>query len=100
MQNKFKETHDVFQKYYHLEKEKLRRMNKSQEMWFIVKPDEGEWKSMLFWRKIDSGAQGTGIFLIQDPADIKNPQQKQLIQARISFLEYVFLSILNTNYMD
>ncbi|PAV65858.1 hypothetical protein WR25_16433 [Diploscapter pachys] len=30
-----------FQKYYHLEKERLRRMNKSPEMWFIVKPDEG-----------------------------------------------------------
>lgn len=38
-------------------------------MWFIVKPDEG--------------AQGTGIYLINSPNQIRNVDQRQLVQVRI-----------------
>lgn len=46
------------------------RRKGSKDLWFIVKPDEG--------------AQGTGIYLINHPSQIKDVQQKQLIQEYIA----------------
>ncbi|CCD68978.2 Tubulin polyglutamylase ttll-11 [Caenorhabditis elegans] len=40
------------------------------EMWFIVKPDEG--------------AQGTGIYLINSPNQIRNVDQRQLVQEYVA----------------
>uniref|UniRef100_A0A1I7TLF6 Tubulin tyrosine ligase n=1 Tax=Caenorhabditis tropicalis TaxID=1561998 RepID=A0A1I7TLF6_9PELO len=40
------------------------------EMWFIVKPDDG--------------AQGTGIYLISNPSQIRNVDQQQLVQEYIT----------------
>ncbi|KAF1749595.1 hypothetical protein GCK72_026063 [Caenorhabditis remanei] len=40
------------------------------EMWFIVKPDEG--------------AQGTGIYLISNPSQIRDVNQQQLVQEYIA----------------
>ncbi|CAB3400776.1 unnamed protein product [Caenorhabditis bovis] len=56
---------DDFYAYYH----GRIRANKS-EMWFIVKPDEG--------------AQGTGIYLINNPDQIRNINVKQLVQEYIA----------------
>ncbi|CAI4225713.1 unnamed protein product [Auanema sp. JU1783] len=60
-----------FQSFYKKEAETRKRQNgKGAEMWFIVKPDEG--------------AQGTGIYLINHPNQIKNPDEKQLVQEYVA----------------
>lgn len=62
------------QTYYRDERERRIRTGRMEDMWFIVKPDEG--------------AQGTGIYLIRSPAEIVDPSQRQLIQVWLFSLEY------------
>ncbi|CAI5456246.1 unnamed protein product [Caenorhabditis angaria] len=57
-----------FHAYFHGRNRKENR--EREEMWFIVKPDEG--------------AQGTGIYLINNPDQIRDPAQKQLVQEYVA----------------
>ncbi|ULT85285.1 hypothetical protein L3Y34_013822 [Caenorhabditis briggsae] len=54
---------------FHAYFRKAQAMGKT-EMWFIVKPDEG--------------AQGTGIYLISNPSQIRDTEQQQLVQEYVA----------------
>uniref|UniRef100_A0A8R1I575 Tubulin--tyrosine ligase-like protein 9 n=1 Tax=Caenorhabditis japonica TaxID=281687 RepID=A0A8R1I575_CAEJA len=54
-----------FQRYYN-----QAQLYEKNELWFIVKPDEG--------------AQGTGIYLINNPNQIRDSNQKQLVQEYVA----------------
>ncbi|VDL74748.1 unnamed protein product [Nippostrongylus brasiliensis] len=47
-----------------------RNAGSSDDIYFIVKPDDG--------------SQGAGIYLVSDPSEIKDPSQKQLVQEYVS----------------
>ncbi|CAJ0610044.1 unnamed protein product [Cylicocyclus nassatus] len=62
--------YEEFKEYWHKTRSRRREKGSQEEQFFIVKPD--------------SGAQGSGIYLISDPSQIKDPSCKQLVQEYVA----------------
>ncbi|KJH41045.1 Tubulin-tyrosine ligase family protein [Dictyocaulus viviparus] len=50
----------------------------------VRRKEQGQDKELYFIVKPDDGAQGFGIYLINDPSQIKDPTKKQLVQEYVS----------------
>ncbi|KAK5984946.1 Tubulin tyrosine ligase like 11, partial [Trichostrongylus colubriformis] len=61
---------DQFKEFWHKEMSRRRQKGLQNEMYFIVKPDDG--------------AQGSGIYLINDPDQIRDASEKQLVQEYVA----------------
>ncbi|XGW35358.1 hypothetical protein V3C99_018957 [Haemonchus contortus] len=61
---------DQLKEFWHAELSRRRQKGLQGEMYFIVKPDDG--------------AQGTGIYLINDPKQIRDVSAKQLVQEYVA----------------
>lgn len=71
---------DQFRAYCEEDERKREEENSDKKGWYIVKPDEGIHIIISPHSSRFLGAQGTGIYLINNPSQLKNEQQRMLVQ--------------------
>ncbi|KAK6027001.1 hypothetical protein OSTOST_07015, partial [Ostertagia ostertagi] len=75
---------DQFKEFWHTELSRRRRNGQQGDLCFIVKPDDG--------------SQGTGIYLISDPDQIKDVSEKQLVQVGHFYLKALFAKTTRSHH--
>ncbi|KAK6062269.1 hypothetical protein COOONC_00057 [Cooperia oncophora] len=56
----------------------------TQEFWYSRRQQKGQQSEMCFIVKPDDGSQGSGIYLINDPNQIRDVSEKQLVQEYVA----------------